>query len=92
MVNAFAIKCKIYFLLVQYESSKSAVRMKKYLCCNICGAVCFFLMPVVVLQMRILHVNYSCMQKTGYYTPKKLFFFFLRLEAKTMCGGLLSSI
>lgn len=76
MVNAFAIKCKIYFLLVQYESSKSAVRMKKYLCCNICGAVCFFLMPVVVLQMRILHVNYSCMQKTGYYTPKKLFFFF----------------
>lgn len=24
--------------------------------------------------------------------PQKTFFFFLRLEAKTMCGGLLSSI
>lgn len=35
---------------------------------------------VVAVQMRKLHLNYDCMQRTGYYNQKKNFLF--RLEAK----------
>lgn len=41
--------------------------------------------PVVAVHMRVLHLNYDCMQRTGDYNLKKNFLF--RLEAKMIGVG-----